>query len=53
MEGIGLFGVIVAVTSFVILFIVIVETLIKCDDLHTRPAQELDLDDQQADKKAR
>jgi len=48
MESIGIFEVIVTVTSFVILYIVIIETLIKCEDLHTGPAQEVHLDDQEA-----
>lgn len=37
MDGIGMFEVIVAATSFVILYIVIIEILIKCEDLHARP----------------
>ena len=48
MEGIGMFEAIVAVTSFVILDIVIIETLIKCEDLNTGPAREVHLDDQEA-----
>jgi hypothetical protein len=53
MEGIGMFEFIVAITSFVILFIVIIETLIKCDDLHTGATREVDLDDQEAHQKVR
>jgi len=48
MEGIGMFEVIVAVTSFVILYIVIIEILIKCEDLHTASAREVHRDDQEA-----